>query len=85
MELLPNGPAVCSPRAGTSSRICRQDFLRHKYDTGRPQVDAVIVAKALINMARLERFELPTLGTGIRCSIRAELQARERTLNDKKE
>ena len=28
------------------------------------------------NMARLERFELPTLGTGIRCSIRAELQAR---------
>ena len=26
-------------------------------------------------MARLERFELPTLGTGIRCSIRTELQA----------
>ena len=28
-------------------------------------------------MARLERFELPTLGTGIRCSIRTELQARK--------
>ena len=29
-------------------------------------------------MARLERFELPTLGTGIRCSIRTELQAHRR-------
>ena len=35
----------------------------------------VFGAKTLINMARLERFELPALGTGIRCSIRTELQA----------
>ena len=36
---------------------------------------AMVLEFSWEKVARLERFELPALGTGIRCSIRTELQA----------
>ncbi len=45
----------------------------------RKRLDLLFLALVLgfseEEVARLERFELPALGTGIRCSIRTELQA----------
>ena len=74
-------PAVCQ-RQKSPGRACRTDLtetlpprpfapLSHRYATGTPRVEVFknIQPRKPIKLARLGRFELPTAGLEIRCSI----------------